>query len=127
MPYVLIIDDEPVIRDSLAAYLEDFNFRVLTSNDAETALVMLEKEAADAIVVDVHLPGINGMEFIHSVYNKYEKTVFFIYTGSPDFDLYRNIAELPRVFPRILAKPICDLSALVTSLHRMLDSRTGQE
>lgn len=59
---ILIVDDEPGIRDFLATYLTHKNFKVLTADCAATALHVWEENGkkVDLLLTDVIMPGING-------------------------------------------------------------------
>jgi two-component system nitrogen regulation response regulator NtrX len=59
---VLVVDDEPGIRESLAGVLEDEGHIAASEPDGEAGLARLEREAFDVVLLDVWLPGIDGME-----------------------------------------------------------------
>lgn len=59
---VLVVDDEPGIRGSLSGVLEDEGYEVETAVDGESCLARLSERAFDAVLLDVWLPGIDGME-----------------------------------------------------------------
>ncbi|HYP04682.1 MAG TPA: sigma-54 dependent transcriptional regulator, partial [Bryobacteraceae bacterium] len=59
---VLVVDDEPGIRESLSGVLEDEGYEVETAGDGETCLSTLAERAFDAVLLDVWLPGMDGME-----------------------------------------------------------------
>jgi CheY-like chemotaxis protein len=60
---VLLVDDEPVLLKSLRPFLEDAGHQVLTATEAGSAFEILESDRPDAIVCDVGLPGMDGLEF----------------------------------------------------------------
>jgi two-component system response regulator ResD len=59
---VLVVDDEPLIRDVVARYLEREGFRVVECGDGETARALVERHNPDLVVLDVMLPGMDGLE-----------------------------------------------------------------
>ena len=59
---VLIVDDEPGIRESLTGVLEDEGFDCLAVESGEACLEELARQAFDAILLDVWLPGMDGLE-----------------------------------------------------------------
>ena len=59
---ILLVDDEPGVRAALCAILRDEGFDVHTAESGEQALEALEREAFDAVLLDVWLPGIDGLE-----------------------------------------------------------------
>jgi DNA-binding response OmpR family regulator len=62
MRRVLIVDDEPHIREVLRGYLAADGFEVDEAADGETALEQMRKTGADLVLLDVMLPGIDGLE-----------------------------------------------------------------
>jgi CheY-like chemotaxis protein len=60
---ILVVDDDPDVRDYAISVLEDFGYRVLSAADGEAALSLLENDdAVDLLFTDVVMPGINGFE-----------------------------------------------------------------
>jgi DNA-binding response OmpR family regulator len=61
MKTVLVVDDEPIVRGVVARYLEREGFRTLQAGDGETARALLERESPSLVVLDVMLPGVDGL------------------------------------------------------------------
>ena len=59
---VLVVDDEQRLRDLVCGYLEREGFTVLTSLDGLTALDLARQHAPDVVVLDLMLPGLDGLE-----------------------------------------------------------------
>src|SRR5256885_7445414 len=57
MTTVLVVDDEPMVRDVVSRYLERDGHRVVTAGDGESAREMIEQEAPSLVLLDVMLPG----------------------------------------------------------------------
>ncbi len=64
---VLIVDDEPGIRESLSGALEDEGFTCATAATGEECLEELARNSYDAILLDVWLPGIDGLETLSRI------------------------------------------------------------
>lgn len=64
---VLIVDDEPQVRDIVATYLERDGFAVRTAADGEEALAAIKAARPDALVLDLMLPKINGLQVLHTL------------------------------------------------------------
>jgi DNA-binding response OmpR family regulator len=64
---VLVVDDEPMVRDVLARYLEKDGFRVRTANDGERALEAFAEHAPHIVLLDLMLPGIDGLEVFRRI------------------------------------------------------------
>jgi len=61
---ILIIDDEKNLRDSIAAYLESEGMESRTAATGEEGKALLETERFDAVVVDLKMPGMSGLDFL---------------------------------------------------------------
>jgi two-component system nitrogen regulation response regulator NtrX len=59
---VLVVDDEPGIRNSLSGVLQDEGYEVDCAADGESCLAMLNEQTFDVVLLDVWLPGMDGME-----------------------------------------------------------------
>jgi len=59
---VLVVDDEPMVRDVLARYLEQEGFLVSTAGDGEEALSAFAADRPDLVLLDLMLPRIDGLE-----------------------------------------------------------------
>ena len=59
---VLVVDDEPIVRDVVVRYLEREGYRTLEAGDGGGARELLERQSPDLVVLDVMLPGIDGLE-----------------------------------------------------------------
>jgi two-component system alkaline phosphatase synthesis response regulator PhoP len=67
MPTVLVVDDEPKIVQLARDYLEHAGFAVLTAGDGASALQSARTREPDLIVLDLGLPGLDGLEVIRSI------------------------------------------------------------
>jgi two-component system alkaline phosphatase synthesis response regulator PhoP len=59
---ILVVDDEPRIRELTQMILEDKGYRVITAENGVEALQKAERETPDLVLLDVVLPGISGVE-----------------------------------------------------------------
>jgi len=64
---ILIVDDEPGIRTTLGAVLEDEEYIVETVATGEDCLTLLERASFDCVLLDVWLPGMDGMEVLNRI------------------------------------------------------------
>jgi two-component system, OmpR family, alkaline phosphatase synthesis response regulator PhoP len=67
MPTVLVVDDEPKIVQLARDYLEHAGFAVLTAGDGPSALQAARVRGPDLIVLDLGLPGLDGLEVMRSI------------------------------------------------------------
>ncbi|MBI2560926.1 MAG: sigma-54-dependent Fis family transcriptional regulator [candidate division NC10 bacterium] len=61
---ILVVDDEEVVRDSLARWLEEDGYRVDTAADGQAALTKLGEQAYAILLVDLKMPGIDGLQVL---------------------------------------------------------------
>jgi len=61
MATVLVVDDEPIVRDVVVRYLQRDGFDTLEAGDGDAARSIIESGAADLVVLDVMLPGADGL------------------------------------------------------------------
>ena len=64
---ILVIDDEPILRDSLEIALKTSGYEVLTARTGEEGLEIFQKENPDLVLLDHWLPGINGDEVLRQI------------------------------------------------------------
>src|SRR6202171_105645 len=67
MPNILIVDDEAGIRDSLAGVLSDEGYTVSSVASGEACLETVQKGAFDVVLLDIWLPGIDGLETLERI------------------------------------------------------------
>src|SRR6266446_5703674 len=67
MPNILIVDDEAGIRDSLAGVLTDEGYSASSAESGEACLERLRKGAFDVVLLDIWLPGIDGLETLERI------------------------------------------------------------
>ena len=65
---VLVVDDEPTIAEIVGRYLERAGYRVRTAGDGRDALAMIATERPDLVVLDLMLPGIDGLEVMRRLH-----------------------------------------------------------
>ncbi len=66
-PSVLIVDDEPSILKSLSGLLSDEGFEILSASNGYEALKIIEAESPDLVLLDIWMPGIDGIETLKEI------------------------------------------------------------
>lgn len=62
MTTVLVVDDEPIVREVVVSYLRREGFRTLEADDGDAARGLVERETPSLVVLDIMLPGTDGLE-----------------------------------------------------------------
>ena len=86
MRQVLVVDDEPHIRAVLRGYLEADGFAVSEAGDGETALRLVRDGALDLVLLDVMLPGMDGLEVLRQVRTFSEVYVILVTARTEEVD-----------------------------------------
>jgi len=84
--HIWIIDDDDSIRWVLQKALEGANFSVTSFDNANTILNKLKQEEPDAIITDVRMPGIDGLELLSHLSTDYPELPVIIMTAHTDLD-----------------------------------------
>jgi len=81
MSKILIVDDEIEICDFLKEFFSDRDYDVVTASSGEEALAKVEKEDPAILLLDVKMPGIDGLEVLRMVKDKYPKLKVIMVTA----------------------------------------------
>ena len=117
---VLAVDDEPAARKLLSLILCPPAFRCTTASNGEEALVALQREHFDAVISDLQMPGISGMEVLTEVRRLYPHMTFLVTTGVDDVDV--GVRAMLYGADDYLVKPLFE-SAVLASLESALHKR----
>ena len=82
---IYIIDDEKTITDAVTMALED-DYRIQAFAEAETAIDQLEKDPPDLILLDIGLPGMNGIDALRRIKDVYPDILVIMITAYEDVD-----------------------------------------
>ena len=117
---VLVVDDDPLVRDLLVQFLSLRGYRALGVKDGHDALRMVEDVPPDLILLDMIMPGMSGIEVIQALREKEYPGGIIIMTGSHNEELLEDAWALgPQ---EVLVKPI-DLERLLTAIQLVLVCR----
>lgn len=83
---VLVVDDEPPIAELVRGYLEREGFTVSTALDGPTALDLVRAEAPDVVVLDLMLPGLDGLEVCRQIRAMSDAYVLMLTARSEELD-----------------------------------------
>jgi putative nucleotidyltransferase with HDIG domain len=117
---VLAVDDEIAAARLLSIILSPPVFHCATTHSGEEALKALQHERFDAVISDLHMPGISGMELLTQVRSLYPHLVFLVSTGVDDVDV--GVQAMRCGADDYLVKPLRE-GAVVVSLERAIRKR----
>ena len=108
---VLLVEDNPQVRDFAEGLLEDLGCRVVSAESAQEALDQLAADGIDLVVSDVVMPGMSGVELAYKVQEIHPKVPILLATGYSD-EIVQRGSEFS-----VLLKPFgaADLSKAMTS------------
>src|SRR5262245_57060658 len=123
-PHILVVDDDRRLRELLRKYLAEQGFRVTVATDAADARRKLDGLAFDLLVLDIMMPGENGLDFAHALRRDSEVPILFLTAmGEPD----DRIAGLESGADDYLVKPFepRELVLRIRTILRRLPAETG--
>ena len=80
-PIILVVDDEKIVLELFQRILKKKEYTVLTANNDKEALELVEKEKPDLVILDLQLPGINGIEVLRRIKKIDENIEVIVITG----------------------------------------------
>jgi len=81
MMKILIIDDDPSIRETLEMFLHEKGYEVMTSEDGGKGLEALQRGRPDIVILDIRLPGMDGLEVLRKIKEKREDIYVIMITA----------------------------------------------
>jgi two-component system, NtrC family, nitrogen regulation response regulator NtrX len=118
---ILIVDDEEGIRESLSGIFEDEGYEVLTSSSGEEALKVLKEQNPDLILLDVWLPGIDGIKTLKEIKGLKPDLPVIMISGHGNIELAVTATRMGAY--DFLEKPL-SLERVLLVAKRALEKRT---
>jgi signal transduction histidine kinase len=112
---ILLVDDEAGIRNVLGISLADLGYTVHTAEDAAAGLKIIDARRPAITLTDIKMPGMDGIELLKIIKNRYPETEVIMLTGHGDMDL--AVESLKHQATDFITKPISD-DALTIALQR---------
>lgn len=89
---VLVVDDEPMIREAVASYLEKQGCRVFSADTGRDALSVFEKEAITFVILDLMLPDISGEEICEAIRKKSRVPIIMLTAKTQEEDVLTGLS-----------------------------------
>ncbi|MDP2620017.1 MAG: response regulator [Hyphomicrobiales bacterium] len=101
---ILIVDDDTAVRRSYLRSLESFSSNVEAAGDGEEALQTMERKPFDVVLLDMRMPGLDGLSVLRTIKQKWPESEVVIITGYPTVDSAKEAVRLGAY--DYLAKPV---------------------
>ncbi|MGI6393723.1 MAG: response regulator [bacterium] len=115
---ILIVDDDRELLSTLKRYLELQGIKVSGATSGEEAAEILDKESFDLVLLDIILPGINGIEILKNIKEKNPDQKVIVMTAM--LSIENTIAALREGAVEYLLKPFSSLEYIWTIIERYL-------
>jgi DNA-binding response OmpR family regulator len=83
---VLVVDDEPIVREVVVSYLRREGYRTLEAGDGDRALELVERERPDLVVLDLMLPGTDGLSVCRRIRSRSDLPVIMLTARGEEAD-----------------------------------------
>jgi len=120
-PQLLVVDDDPSIRESLGALLTSAGYDVVVAENGASAVSHLDRTLADLIVTDLNMPGMSGMDLTYHVRSRYPATLIVAMSGDYQGDSVPAGIVADRYYPK--GQHPHNLLAVIASL---IESQAGK-
>lgn len=110
---VLVVDDEPFVREVLSRFLSERGYQVDVAEDGQAALALIRADAPDIVLLDLKMPRLGGLELLRILRDDGAELAVITISGHADEDTARESLDLGAA--DFINKPF-DLEYLETSL-----------
>jgi len=115
---VLLVDDEGIVRETLAEMLEEEGCEVTTASNAEEAVLKFQKYRCDVVLTDLSMPGMNGIELARRIKQLDAHTPIFIITGWNQMD--KKLLNANKFIDGVIQKPF-NMELIRQELERVVN------
>jgi DNA-binding response OmpR family regulator len=116
MKHILMVDDDALMRRSLAFNLQQSGYRVSSAASAEDALALAQRERPDLVLLDIGLPGMDGLDALRRFKEKFDVPVIFVTARRRELD---EVLGLELGADDYVTKPF-DLDVLLAHIKAVL-------
>lgn len=116
---ILVIDDDDVVRGSIAAYLQGSGFKTLEAGNGQQGLQIFRANAPDLILCDLRMPVMDGLTMLTQVRQEASDIPFIVVSGA---GVMTDVVEALHLGASdFMVKPIVDLEVLEYAINRALE------
>jgi len=120
----MIVDDEPSILQSLSGILSDEGFEIFTASNGYEALKRIEQEAPDLVLLDIWMPGLDGIETLKEIKKNNPVIQVIIITGHGTIETAVSATKLGAF--DLIEKPL-SIDKVIVAINRALNYRRLEE
>lgn len=120
----MIVDDEPSILKSLSGILSDEGFEIFTASNGYEALKRIEQEAPDLVLLDIWMPGLDGIETLKEIKKNNPVIQVIIITGHGTIETAVSATKLGAF--DLIEKPL-SIDKVIVAINRALNYRRLEE
>lgn len=91
---ILIVDDEEVVRLSHLRSLEGSDCNTRAAEDGRQAIQVMEQDPADVILLDLRMPGLDGMDVLKTIKQRWPESEVVVITGYPCIETAKEAVRL---------------------------------
>ncbi|MBF0479680.1 MAG: response regulator [Candidatus Omnitrophica bacterium] len=118
---ILVVDDDPVVVKLVSATLQKEGYEVLTASDGLDAMVLIDKEKPDLLVLDIMLPEINGYDICYNLrFDEHFPPLPVVLISSCEPVMHEMVFRRTNIY--FMGKPI-NTKLLLEKIHLMLSVR----
>jgi CheY-like chemotaxis protein len=111
---ILIVEDDDGIRYMLTEYLQELNYKIIIANNGIEALQILNEKKVDAVLTDLTMPDMGGMELFKNIKQRFSNIPIIAMSGYYDYKELQNFQ-----FDDLLEKPL-DMSKVSIIFNKLL-------
>lgn len=123
-PSILIVDDEPSILKSLSGLLADEGFEVVTASNGYEGLKIIDRESPDLVLLDIWMPGIDGIETLKQIKKANPYLQVIIITGHGNIETAVKATKLGAY--DLIEKPL-SIDKIIVAINNALNFRRLEE
>ena len=121
---IMLVEDELVVRMSLADYLEDSGYGIIQMDTPAEAYAALQDELPDLVICDYKMPGMNGREFLDLMRGEFPAVPVIVVTGMADDSLANDLVA--NGASACLFKPLPSLRLLLDAVEKAIGGKVSQ-
>jgi len=122
--FILVVDDDPAAGEAIVALLESATFETRLATTGEHGLAVAREERPEAVLLDVHLPGVSGYEVLHELRELFGEALPVMFVSGERVEPFDRVAGLQLGADDYLTKPFAP-DELIARVRRLLVRSTA--